>query len=587
MPLPFNPMAFVTPYTAIGQGHIGAGAAMANAASQMRQNKVSEGYLANQQHTTAEADKRYAQQEIDKARAELDNAMMLGNSDAVEAAANNLRAVAARHGYSLAETRSDAKLTSGVKTELGDQKAAPEVGSPENPLDVDAYDAEQARKSSRRVMPPSGVLPRPTEAESNARIDESLKTGGNQLMGEETTTLDPTEEKAFQAWAKKNGIADANDPQAHYDYRGFWLQSKGAAHRRGDHFPDTFKQHGHETFSEESQYSTGAGDGGRWNGESFAPAQRSDFTGQMAPALQLRPPGGVLPKPASAAEPPGASEAPLQGYTINGPDGKPLYSVAPKDVAVRQRQRVSDVFAALADKTDNPDEQALLHQGQAAAEKLVGVVPIDQAVKEGLLLYTQGMQRRNALMITDLNHKGRSLGGGAPVPGGLMGKNEDRAESIDKYGDNIEAALQHRGIPASEEALAQAEGALQSGDPALQKDALKLILKARSGLTVSEKERASYTMVDGAIPALQNAIAQWTGDPLDPQTVRSYLNIVRNMHQANTATSQRIVDYERHKYEAQNRRKVSDDVLKERSQALDPNYTPSGGKTPGQKLLEE
>lgn len=550
MPLPFNPMQFVTPYTAIGQGHIGAGAAMANAASQMRQNKVSEGYLANTQHQTAESDKRYGQHEFDQARAQLDAAMESGNSDAAEAALNNLRIVGQRYGISVTETRSDAQLTSGVKTDVGDQEAAPpgesaaEATAPEAEPDYSRSAQEQffrnkvkAQRGARQpaaMSPPTGSagarLAAQQDMRSNDNIDRALATGG------ELPSLDETVQRIGQ----RRGFTDPEGRAATFDANDADVAAQVQREKSNPGFYDTVE----------------------------ASRLRRASTGQqLAPAM--RPPGGVLPRPASAAEPAGTSEAPLRGYTINGPDGKPLYSVAPKDVAMRQRQRVSDVFGSLSDKTTDPEEQALIAQGQAAAEKLVGVVPIDKAVAEGLQLYTQAMQRRNALAIVDANHKPRF--GGSGMPSGLMGKNDDKAESIDKYGDNIEMALQHRGIPAAEESLAQAEGALMSGDPALQKDALKIILKARSGLTVSEAERRSYSMVDGALPAIGNAIAQWTGEPLSPQTVQSYLAIVRNMRQANATVSRQIVAYEQHKYEAQNRRKVNEKTLRERSQALDPN----------------
>ncbi len=87
----------------------------------------------------------------------------------------------------------------------------------------------------------------------------------------EQTALTPAEERSFQQWAQTNGIRDADDPRARYDYRGYWKQMQGAAHAPGEHFPDTFKQHGHPTFSVESQYSAGPFDGGRWNDDQFVP----------------------------------------------------------------------------------------------------------------------------------------------------------------------------------------------------------------------------------------------------------------------------------------------------------------------------
>lgn len=90
-------------------------------------------------------------------------------------------------------------------------------------------------------------------------------------MANETTRLSPAEEAAFQQWARQNRIPDVDAPESRYDYRGFWRASKGVPHPPGteEHFPDTFKQHGHPTFSQESQYSRGAWDGGKWIGETF------------------------------------------------------------------------------------------------------------------------------------------------------------------------------------------------------------------------------------------------------------------------------------------------------------------------------
>lgn len=81
----------------------------------------------------------------------------------------------------------------------------------------------------------------------------------------ETTPLSPREEAEFRMWALQNGIPDVDHPQGRYDYRGYWRETRGAPIRFGvDHFTDTYKQHGHPTFSVESQYSRGLQDGGRW-----------------------------------------------------------------------------------------------------------------------------------------------------------------------------------------------------------------------------------------------------------------------------------------------------------------------------------
>lgn len=89
------------------------------------------------------------------------------------------------------------------------------------------------------------------------------------LPNHEVTKLSPLEEVLFNQWATANKLTDeVKNPDSFYDYRGYWKASNGAVHQPAaqDHFPDTFKQHGHETFSNESIYSKGPWDGGVWIG---------------------------------------------------------------------------------------------------------------------------------------------------------------------------------------------------------------------------------------------------------------------------------------------------------------------------------
>lgn len=93
------------------------------------------------------------------------------------------------------------------------------------------------------------------------------------IASRETTGLLPLDESAFRRWAAQRGISDVDDPESHYDYRGAY--QGGADRSTNGHFTDQFKQHGHPTFSEESQYSAGHGDGGTWEGDRFIPPATS------------------------------------------------------------------------------------------------------------------------------------------------------------------------------------------------------------------------------------------------------------------------------------------------------------------------
>ena len=87
----------------------------------------------------------------------------------------------------------------------------------------------------------------------------------------ERTNLSPMEEALFNYWVKQTGIRDNDHPDSFYDYRGYWKdiasQGKDLTQILSDgfrHYPDTYKQHGHPTFSQESKYSKGPADGGMW-----------------------------------------------------------------------------------------------------------------------------------------------------------------------------------------------------------------------------------------------------------------------------------------------------------------------------------
>ena len=107
-----------------------------------------------------------------------------------------------------------------------------------------------------------------------------VASGSTRNKQTENTPLNQQQEAGFRNWAKRNKIADVDHPQSKYDYRGYYkdVASKGKDQTKeysdGPHFPDTYKQHGHPTFSEESKYSKGPGDGGTWKGEKFVPAKK-------------------------------------------------------------------------------------------------------------------------------------------------------------------------------------------------------------------------------------------------------------------------------------------------------------------------
>ena len=210
-------------------------------------------------------------------------------------------------------------------------------------------------------------------------------------MPQEVTPLSPAEETQFRQWVATNGITDLDHPDSHYDYRGFWKQTKGAPHKKGDHYPDTFKQHGHPTFSVESQYSKGPGDGGTWKGDTFVPSQGNHMADEEVVIVDDQGtehvfPAGFDPKKAAgivraqsipSAKPPTAGEmlanvpidesgAPLKGEGLgNALATNPLIQSAARPGSIE------DLIALAV-----PEERAVANVGKA-------LEPIGSALEKG------------------------------------------------------------------------------------------------------------------------------------------------------------------------------------------------------------
>ena len=108
-------------------------------------------------------------------------------------------------------------------------------------------------------------------------------------MPSETTSLSPLQEALFQQWLAKSGVKDLNTGS--YDYRGYFKANGPTPYTwLVDHLPDTWKQHGHPKFSQESQYSKGSSDGGMWIGDNDTLLEQPPMavSHQQAPGTLLR-----------------------------------------------------------------------------------------------------------------------------------------------------------------------------------------------------------------------------------------------------------------------------------------------------------
>ena len=128
-----------------------------------------------------------------------------------------------------------------------------------------------------------------------------IKEDTNTIQQPEVTKLSPVDEAFFRMWAQKSGINDLDNNKGKYDYRGYWKAFGPTDYKWGvDHLPDTWKQHGHPTFSQESVYSKGPFDGGMWlTGPDLDP-----LTGQLMERFLEQPKMAVSHEDKSPNKPP-------------------------------------------------------------------------------------------------------------------------------------------------------------------------------------------------------------------------------------------------------------------------------------------
>ncbi len=101
---------------------------------------------------------------------------------------------------------------------------------------------------------------------ANEALGYPARGGGGQSFD---TPLSPADEQRFQAWKARYA---PNDSGADYDLRGAFKAGLTPDPQTG-HWPDTFKKPNHPTFSNQSQYATGANAAraGSWQGETYIP----------------------------------------------------------------------------------------------------------------------------------------------------------------------------------------------------------------------------------------------------------------------------------------------------------------------------
>ncbi len=182
------------------------------------------------------------------------------------------KSIEAINGVTAAYKRMNAAAGGGVKEVKNPIDGARAVGGPVKK--GGAYIVGE--KGQEVFVPDSSGYIIPNDAVQSVGISHGGSRGylDNENMGHKFNTfLPPEERKKFVAWMEETGKRIGKNIWADlavYDVAGFWEQefSDGMreALKKGEHGVDTFKKPNHPTFSDESQYSNEAYEGGSWHG---------------------------------------------------------------------------------------------------------------------------------------------------------------------------------------------------------------------------------------------------------------------------------------------------------------------------------
>jgi hypothetical protein len=209
-----------------------------------------------------------------------------------------------------------------------------------------------------------------------------------------------------------------------------------------------------------------------------------------------------------------------------------------------------------------------------------GLAPKD-AIKIGMDYLNGEASRIVNLERTKLGTRPR-WGGGAGGTG-LMGKTQDIAESAQIYDDNARAQADK--LQTEDVQYESIEGAINSPDPAVQRDAVNQLLKIRSGSAVTASEDARISQINGLLAQVQDRMGRWTGGAMTPEMRRTIQQIVALKRQVSQAKIKRIYEHQARLYEVQNEGKTKDpNVLKKRADTVRKGGSLATGETSEEDL---
>lgn len=402
-------------------------------------------------------------------------------------------------------------------------------------------------------------------------------------MPDETTELPAGQERAFDQWLQRNHVKDLDHPDSHYDYRGAFLAGIGRGNGTG-HFPDTFKQHGHPTFSIESRYSKGQDDGGSWDGETFIPGHpmtdagprflpgqpigygmtpgvhhdvtddRYDLDAPKAPYGMTPGQRHVIPDQIDLDAPPQPDQVQLDesphpltpppgnehkgspvGWRVKDSAGNVVAELHNVNTRDYQAKQVEAVGQSLIDQAITPEDKEAAQRATAFGKAMVGIAPSSEITKRMVAQYDTDIRNGISRSIQEEKSKRAAMrGSGGPGPAGptkadkfQAGLDKELRGTVDGVIESERKDSKHAALAQLDNDVSEMESLLSAPNAMAQRVAVQKALLALTGKASRESEQAALTGASGKWEELKNKLSLWTSD--DPQLGAKYIQEFKQM----------------------------------------------------------
>lgn len=178
---------------------------------------------------------------------------------------------------------------------------------------------------------------------------------------------------------------------------------------------------------------------------------------------------------------------------------------------------VANVFDSFI-SDDSPEMSAAAKRAKGLAAKLVQVdgVSAKDAIDFAMKRMEGELQRANLLQRSTISAQARARHGGGAGTGGPSFNIKGRQPYMSAMDSTVQK-FKNENVESGIRGYQSALDAINSDNPATQRDAIQQLISARSGKTVSDRERAVYNQAAGLWETIKNRVNFAAGQTLSPE----------------------------------------------------------------------